>query len=241
MLLLTRAAYATVPYSLEATDHRGSPFRTAYNRMPQMGDGCRHVFLDVGANRGVHVRALMEPELFPGALFVKLNFWSQYFGQSFHNDTTVCAFGFEPNAAHAPRLERLAWYYRSAGRRVEFLHFGAKDRPGQLLMYDHRGDAAKSDWTFGSARKSHRPVNVSVIDLALWVKSEVIQRSIPDGASSSATRPAIIMKMDVEGDELPILQRMLDLGVLCDIDLVTWEYHDYLVKLVVCQLCLRAY
>ena len=32
---------------------------------PKLGDGCYHVFLDVGSNIGVHARFLYEPDLFP--------------------------------------------------------------------------------------------------------------------------------------------------------------------------------
>ena len=34
----------------------------------------------------------------------------------------------------------------------------------------------------------------------------------------------------VAGDELEVLGRLLHLDVLCSIDLITWEYHDYLFK-----------
>ena len=34
-------------------------------RQPKLGDGCYHVFLDVGSNIGVHARFLYEPDLFP--------------------------------------------------------------------------------------------------------------------------------------------------------------------------------
>ena len=34
-------------------------------RRPKLGDGCRHVFLDVGSNIGVHGRILFEPHLYP--------------------------------------------------------------------------------------------------------------------------------------------------------------------------------
>ena len=44
-------SYATV-----ATQHE--------HRQPKLGDGCYHIFLDVGANIGIHSRFLMVSDLF---------------------------------------------------------------------------------------------------------------------------------------------------------------------------------
>ena len=220
--------WALTHYSAAQTESSGSRFLATMGTT-HMGDGCRYIFLDVGTNRGVHIRSLMEPTLFPEALYVKEEFWVQYFGREYENDSSVCAFGFEPNAAHHSRLERLAQHYRSAGKRVEMMYVATKSKPGMMTMYDHRGDELKSHWRFGSFRKSYHPVNVTAIDLALWIKHEVLSRRIPPKANGNAPRPAVLMKLDVEGDELELLQRMLDLDVLCHIDLITWEYHDYLL------------
>ena len=127
LLTLFNTHALAVPYKREGTD--AQPFRTSLVRRPRMGDGCRHIFLDVGANRGVHIRTLIEPKLFPEALYVKAGYWDEYFGGQYHNDSTVCAFAFEPNVAHAPRLSRLSQFYRAAGRRVEFLPSAAMKKP----------------------------------------------------------------------------------------------------------------
>ena len=37
----------------------------AASETKRLGDGCYHVFLDVGSNRGVHGRFFYEPELYP--------------------------------------------------------------------------------------------------------------------------------------------------------------------------------
>jgi len=105
--------WALTRYSESQTKSNDSFFLTSMGAT-HMGDGCRYIFLDVGANRGVHIRSLMEPTLFPEALYVKEGFWVNHFGRGYENDSSVCAFGFEPNVAHHPRLERLAQHYRSA-------------------------------------------------------------------------------------------------------------------------------
>ena len=210
----------------------------------RLGDGCRapagprtevtripyspgflwwtgHVFLDVGSNRGVHVRFLTEPHLFPNSSYLAAGHFARYFGPGFATDPTVCAFGFEPNVAHSARLARLARLYRSAGRRVEFFMVAAQAHAGVVTMYNHRDDAAASDWRFGAKRLSHRPVNVSALDLSAFVRRELIGRAVPAAASADARPPSIVVKLDVEGDELAIFERMLDTHALCAINLAS--------------------
>ena len=44
-------------------------------------DGCRHVFLDVGSNRGVHVRFLYEPSAYPLSKYVhRWRIFESHFG-----------------------------------------------------------------------------------------------------------------------------------------------------------------
>ena len=86
----------------------GLSMAAGVDREPRMGDGCLHAFLDVGMNRGVHTRYLMEPHAFAGAQYLRWGFFEAAFGPSYGSDERVCAFGFEPNPAHAARLERLA-------------------------------------------------------------------------------------------------------------------------------------
>ena len=157
-----------------------------------LGDGCRHVFLDVGANRGVHVRFLTEPHLFPKSSFLARGFFRDYFGPGFATDPAICAFGFEPNLHHSERLLRLAQSDRARGRRVEFFGLAAEAQAGVITMYDHRGDYMESDWRFGAKRKSWRPINISAIDLAAFVRHEIANRTIPAG---DGPPPAVVMKL----------------------------------------------
>ena len=92
-------------------------------------------------------------------------------------------------------------------------------------MYNHRDDDLASDWRFGTKRLSHRPINVSTVDLAAFVRDEIVGRTIPPTSSASATPPSVVMKLDVEGDELVLLERFMAIQTLCSIDLITWELH----------------
>ena len=80
----------------------------------KLGDGCYHVFLDVGANRGVHGRFLFEPQKYPKSKAVKL--FEEWFGSPDERDNRlVCVFAFEPNPAHYPELRRKAYAYSRLG------------------------------------------------------------------------------------------------------------------------------
>ena len=81
-------------------------------------DGCLHVYLDVGSNRGIQVRKLFEPNLFPKATKF-LNLIDKYFGEK-RNSSQVCAVGFEPNPVHEDHLLRTAGAYNKCGWRVLF-------------------------------------------------------------------------------------------------------------------------
>ena len=67
----------------------------------RMADGCRNVFIDTGANIGIHARILFEPHLYP-----KANYTWRVFDPVFGADrdrSKTCAFEIEPNPEHAKR------------------------------------------------------------------------------------------------------------------------------------------
>ena len=86
-----------------------------------MFKGCRAIFYDVGANIGTHVRKLFEPEKYEEAGYLAL--FDKVFGDRSHRgksstQTGLCAFVFEANPHHAPRLAELEATYNAAGWRV---------------------------------------------------------------------------------------------------------------------------
>lgn len=70
---MRRFAYFCIAAAAAATLRQGASrdlldvvfFDRVDERKPKLGDGCRHVFLDVGSNIGVHGRMLLEPHLYP--------------------------------------------------------------------------------------------------------------------------------------------------------------------------------
>ena len=79
----------------------------------KLGDGCYHIFLDVGSNIGVHTRFLYEPDLYPDAK-TSISIFEKEFGVH-RNNTDFCAFGFEPNPAHENRHKMLMNEYDKMG------------------------------------------------------------------------------------------------------------------------------
>ena len=88
------------------------------NTNPNPLDGCLHVYLDVGSNRGIQVRKLFEPNLFPRSRTF-LNLIDKYFGER-RNSSQVCAVGFEPNPVHEDHLLQTAAAYDKCGWRALF-------------------------------------------------------------------------------------------------------------------------
>ena len=207
----------------------------------KLGDGCRHVFIDAGANRAVHTRYLMEEPpsraknfsgVFPVSRFLRMGHFKRLFGPDNWWDPTVCAFAFEPNPTHARRLRSLELRLRAAGRRMEVFNAAVSNQTGRLHFANPSFSATnKSEWGFQrSLNETAVGVRVvPVIDLAAFVLDELVSRQIPPPPPSMkpahVREPAIIMKLDVEGAELAVLERMRVLGVLCKLDTVVWEFH----------------
>ena len=94
------------------------------SRAALLADGCMHVFIDAGANRGANVEAamLLDP-------LAAVSYRSAALQQAFDNffghlpadrHASVCAFGFEPNRHHSTQLARVARRHHARGVRVRF-------------------------------------------------------------------------------------------------------------------------
>merc|ERR1719481_1441281 len=84
---------------------------------PNPLDGCVHVYLDMGTNRGVQIRKLYESEKFEGAAVLPI--FEQYFGKAQErNLNQICAVGFEPNSMHTKLLKSIEVAYHKCGWRV---------------------------------------------------------------------------------------------------------------------------
>ena len=182
-------------------------------------DGCDHVFLDIGANRGVSIRKLFEPEAYPTAGYDWDNaglprwllgknrtapnghiFYAPLFDAHFGTDRTsnnfggICAFGFEPNPQHTPRLQALERCYTQRGWRVKiFTETAVSDIDGNTTLRlgpqqdaQHNWGASISDRVFASLRT--RSFSVATVDLAAWLAEHVTRRRTSSAAPLARTR-----------------------------------------------------
>jgi FkbM family methyltransferase len=181
---------------------------------------CDKVFLDIGSNIGNHVRFLFEPHLFPLAEYPK--HFARYF-RTFSKYATknTCAVGFEANPSHWDWLDQLSTSYNKKGWSTMFLHKAVSDRDGFVKFYDRRGNSDDRIHELGfSIHDTHKSkrgaILVPTVDLAAWMLRYI--------------RPTqtVLMKMDIEGSEYPVLSTILVRAgrILCSsVKAITIEYH----------------
>lgn len=95
------------------------------------GDGCQHVYLDLGTNTGMQFRKLFNRDAYPAALIRPV--FDRYFGLG--RRLNVCAWGWEPNPRHAPNLLRLQDGYRALGRRLTIFPAAAGTFEGHATFH----------------------------------------------------------------------------------------------------------
>lgn len=218
-------------------------------RRPKLGDGCRHVFLDVGSNIGVHGRILFEPHLYPirnstnaftqtenVVTFSARTFFKEQLGPEDERvNTDICIFSFEPNPRHVQRQKELEEVYNKLGWRYHFIHAGVSDVDSEITFY-HIGKGVKvleRGFTMIKER-CHRtciPEKVKVFRLSDWINNEIHDRIIPDDIMEyrdSVLAPRVVMKLDIEMAEWVVLPDLITSGVLCqNVIALLAEFHLY--------------
>ena len=191
-------------------------------------DGCENVYIDVGANIGIHGRKVFEGNLYPSFM---QDYFDTYFGSKEYRNKpgNVCIVGFEMNPAHTKRLLALSECYTHMGHKMfYFTETAVSNRDNDVVI----GSGMVKE--YGGERDSYlgaRVINnekakgrndtflVSTINLARFVKAYVKNRKHTGNGT-------VLMKMDIEGAEIDALNGMLAQGALCDIiDAVTIEWH----------------
>lgn len=193
-------------------------------REPRLGDGCYHVFLDVGANVGVHGRFLLEPQKYPKSPKSVPLFKKEY---GLIDNRNICVFEFEPNAKHWSRLHEISAAYTKMGWRYHVVEAAVSDRNGSETFF-HQGkeDEKYNEWGFSGANEipteDGYSVEVLTIRLGEWIQTHIHERIVPE----MQDRPPILgMKMDIEGHEYRVLPDTIHTGAICDFDFVFGEFH----------------
>lgn len=101
----------------------------------KLADGCYHIFLDVGANIGVHSRFLFEPDKYPDAERAHGIFDSEFGDSRARDNRDMCAFAFEPNPKHASRHQALEEAYKQQGWRYHYIAAAVSNAEGNITFY----------------------------------------------------------------------------------------------------------
>jgi hypothetical protein len=249
-LLIVAAAAEPLLRRVQPERHEQQDVRSR-NSFKNMADGCQHVFLDVGSNRGVHVRALYEPAKYPKLgyywhtdLLVGVD-WNQTAAQSKFFEmysqmsnsaepaADVCTFGFEANADFTSRLKGLEEAYNQKGYRAKWLTPLAVSDSFDTLSFWREPKGEQFSGELGTADASlPAGINtvlteqkVDTIDFAQFLQDNIVNRKIPKTSEPAS----VVMKMDIEGAEFKVLPHLLTSGLMCKghgIDAMTLEWHE---------------
>lgn len=130
-------------------------------------------------------------------------------------------YAFEPHPAACAELRRRTREYAN----VTVFQAAVTAEPGAVLLYHHRWDERDAiHWSTGSSLvegkrnvRSDRHTEVEGIDLAGFIREYGLQR-------------IRLLKMDIEGAEVDVLNRLLDEGLHTRIDLAFIELHDRQIR-----------
>jgi len=205
----------------------------------RLGDGCKHVFLDVGANLGVHVRMLFEPQHYNESAYLRL--FEEHFGTAAErrrpfNESGICAFGFEGNEKFAKVHKEIEVAYAKQGWRVKFFTpLAVADASGYATFFVNN-EPENEDWgsslidrRLEAPNKEFHAVLLPKVDFAKWMSINVVGRQLPRGRAKGK----VVMKMDIEGAEYTVMPAMFKEGQFCQnsgVDVMTIETHSRIVK-----------
>ena len=205
-----------------------------------LADGCYHIYMDLGTNIGIQLRKLYEPDRYPGNLIEPR--FSKYFGtisstnatqlsiekQQVDSRRNVCAFGWEPNPRHTAYLSNFTRVYQAAGYRVLVATETAVGTKNGTVAFETDNDNTNLEWggnvkPIDGRKNSTVLVTAQLIDFSEWMHRNVLNRRIPTAPAGSPP-PAIVMKVDIEGDDPALLGHLLRSGALCSINYVYVEH-----------------
>lgn len=196
----TCAPAAAAPAAAAAIAAAGAAPAPAPPREGVLGDNCRFVFLDVGANRGITARKLFEPNLFPGAPWVSS--FEQHFGSVDVVREQACSFSFEPNPKWAQELSAIADAYRKRGWKHTNVLAAAWNRDETLKFFRTANDPLETGARLSQGVAGEVEVSVAALDLAAWMRRHILPRTWPPAWGAAGK---VLMKMDVEGAEWTLL------------------------------------
>jgi len=220
---------------LDVGNHSGDHLTDAEEDNPL--DGCLHVFVDLGSNRGIQIRKLYEPHAFPLAPVQPL--YQRFFGKpKERNLREICSVSFEPSSKHASGLQELAAAYATCGIKVVLYKAGAGDKNTKTKFGHFNSFFGNEIGNDASARlidvnatqmmfeELHEDIvteEVDVMRFATFITDVVATRKLPRSAKVIA--PKVVIKSDIEGAELKIILDMVVTGAFAHVDNLHMEWH----------------
>jgi FkbM family methyltransferase len=196
-----------------------------------LGNGCYHVFIDAGSNRGVHGRFLFEPEKYNASKFVHK--FTEIYGDH-RTLQNICVFAFEPNPYHNKSQRETQAAYGRMGWRYHYLPVGVSNANGKLTFYrnyDVKDGGLSEEWGFGTllsgAPNKDQEVLVDIVDFSEWLERHVLDREVPPKNSYNLGPPVVAIKMDIEGSEFATLDHMVDTGTAYKVNVILGEWHPW--------------
>ncbi len=218
---------------VDSTFAEGSPCLSPADPEQRCFAGCKHIFMDLGSNIGMHARFLFEPDHYNNSRYSSLIFDKMFSSQK--ERTKACMIGWEPNPAHKDRLRRLSAYLKKKNFRADWIFAGVSstNRNISFVHANTEMDLRNEEWGFSrvphSPAKKKAPVRttyeeIMAMDISLFIHQHIPNINKYDG-KPHLTDPTIIMKMDVEAEEYRIVPKMIATGVYCRIRVLTVEWH----------------
>jgi len=170
---------------------------------------------------GVQVRKLYQPELYPEAAVLPI--FEQYFGSGRHrrSNKQLCSVGFEMNPQHTEHLKLLESFHVQCNFNTVFYTETAVASYDGFISFWSDHDVQHHEWGASTVYtwnndKGYEKVNCINI-------SRFFHENILPFAES------IVVKLDIEGQELNVIPSLLSYGVLCNIDAIFLESHEHMM------------
>jgi len=171
-------------------------------------DASVHVYIHVGANRGDTLRMFFNPTMDADAVGI-LNNPHPF---QFHYDPSVFrVVAFEAmKEVHSASLESLQKQYD-----FELMWFAVSDRDnGTLRIFRDEQSSFHGEWGSGILPLfSNNFLDVPTVDLSSWL------------SRNCKLRDEVIAKMNIEGSEFQVLDKMISDGSLCLLDKAHVYFH----------------
>ncbi len=155
-----------------------------------------------------------------------LRFFDSYLGPGAARREATCAFGFEINPLHTSRLLMLQAAYSERGWRTRFFTETGIGLNDSTLVFrsDNNADHLYAGSRLVVGRGGADDVQILVVGIARFLRNIVLRHLPP--AEGALRKPRIVMKLDCEGMELELLQRLFDEGLPCSIAFIYVEFHS---------------